>query len=48
MILERETDRQTDRQTHIDVRKKHLSVASCMCPEWGSNPQPLVRRSMML
>ena len=44
---ERDRDRQTEREMRererergIDVREKHQSVASCTCPDWGSNPQP--------
>ena len=28
------------RERDIDVREKHQMVASCMCPDQGSNPQP--------
>ena len=43
---ERDTDRETERQRerererNIDVREKHQLVASCKCPNWGSNLQP--------
>ena len=36
---ERETTRQTGRQTDMDVREKHLLVASRVCPDLGSNLQ---------
>ena len=32
--------RKRERHTDIDVREKHQVVASCMCPDQGSNPQP--------
>ena len=34
LILEREEERERE-------RKKHQSVASCLRPDWGSNPQPV-------
>ena len=38
---EGERERQTDREKKdIDVRKKHQSVATRMCPGQGLNPQP--------
>ena len=29
-----------ERKRNIDMREKHRSVASCMCPNWGLNSQP--------
>ena len=36
---EKETKRDRDRQTHINVKEKHLLVASHSFPDWGLNPQ---------
>ena len=42
LILEREEggEREKEGERNIDVREKHQSVASCMRPDQGSNPQP--------
>ena len=29
-----------EKERNIDVKEKHLSVASCTCPNWGQNLQP--------
>ena len=36
----RERNGERERERNIDVRKKHILVASHMCPDWGSNLQP--------
>ena len=36
----RERGRERQREKNIDVREKHQLVASCVCPDWGSNLQP--------
>ena len=33
-------ERGEGRERNINVRVKHWSVASCMHPDWGPNPQP--------
>ena len=40
-----ERENETDRQTDIDIDSLfplfvHSLVDSCLCPDWGSNPQP--------
>ena len=37
---ERERERERERARNINVRQKHLLVASHMCPNQGLNPQP--------
>ena len=36
----RERGREREMERNIDVREKHQSLASCMCSDWGPNPQP--------
>ena len=36
----RERGRDREMERNIDVREKHQSLASCMCSDWGPNPQP--------
>ena len=40
LFLERGEGRKKERERNIDVREKHRWVTSCMCPDWGPNPQP--------
>ena len=40
LFLERGERREKERERNIDVRERHQSVASCMCPDWGLNTQP--------
>ena len=37
----RERGREKEREGNTDLKEKHQSVASHMCPDWGSNLQPL-------
>ena len=37
---ERESKEKRVNERNSVVKEKHLLVASHMCPEWGSNPQP--------
>lgn len=36
----REDKREGERKRNINVREKHQFIASPMCPDRGSNPQP--------
>ena len=36
----RETEKQRENERNIDVKEKHWSFASHICPEQGSNPHP--------
>ena len=40
LILERGERWERERERNIDVREEHWLLASCMCPNWGINPQP--------
>ena len=46
MFIEREREEsggwgiECERDRNIDVREKHLLVASRLCPDQGLNPQP--------
>ena len=37
---DRERERERERDRDFDEREKHPSIASCMPPDWKSNPQP--------
>ena len=34
-------ERERERERNMDVREKHCSLASQMCPDWDWNPQPV-------
>ena len=36
----RRREREREKERHINVREKHRSVATFMCPDQGSNLQP--------
>lgn len=40
LLFFRERVREKESKRNFDVREKHLSVASCRCPDQGSNPKP--------
>ena len=44
----RERERKGERLRNINVRDRYQSVASCMCPNQGSNPQPFTVYGMTL
>ena len=37
-----ERGKERDRERNIDVKEIHRSVASHVCHNWGSNPQPIM------
>ena len=39
LFLERGEGRKKERERNIDVREKHLLVASLTCPDVGPNPK---------
>ena len=39
-ILEKVEGEEKETERNIDVKERHESVASQICPDWGLNPQP--------